>query len=145
MIDKILNLLDSWNIKKKKIVQNKKTIFIKERDILFINMGQNIGVEQDGKGTEFLRPVIVYKKFNQKQFLGIALTSQEKFGKYYFQFQYLPSKKSYAILSQVRVFDTKRVRYKSGVIDKNNFYKLHKNLVEVVTPTECRRVPKEYR
>ena len=144
VIENILKLLDKWMVRKKVIVQKKKTIFIKERYIVFINMGQNIGVEQDGKGSEFLRPVIVYKKFNNSQCLGIPLTSQVKSGKYYFEFEYLKDKKSYAILSQVRVLDTKRVKYKSGVINKEDFKHLHKKFCEVVTPTECRRVPKEY-
>jgi len=145
MLENIKKLFNLWNDKKQNITQNKKIIHIKERDILFINMGKNIGVEQDGKGEEFLRPIIVYKKFNNSQFIGIALTSQEKSGKYYFKFQYLKDKKSYAILSQIRVYDTKRVKYKSGVINKEDFNTLHEKFCEVVTPTECGRVPKEYK
>jgi len=49
MLENLLKLLDKWNSRKKIIEQKKKTIFIKERDIVFINMGQNIGVEQAGK------------------------------------------------------------------------------------------------
>ena len=45
MLNKILELLEQWNIKKKIIEQKNKTIFIKEQDILFISMGKNIGYE----------------------------------------------------------------------------------------------------
>jgi len=45
MLNKILELLEQGNIKKKIIEQKNKTIFIKERDILFISMGKNIGYE----------------------------------------------------------------------------------------------------
>jgi ABC-type molybdate transport system substrate-binding protein len=145
MIEHILERLDKWHTKKREVAQNRKTIFVKERDIVFLTMGQNIGVEQDGKGSELLRPVVVYKKFNNSQFLGIPLTSKVKQGKHYFEFQYLSSKKSYAILSQVRVFDVKRIKYKSGTISKKSFQKLYKDFCDLVTPTECRRVPKEYR
>jgi len=140
MIDKILNLLDSWNIKKKKIVQNKKTIFVKERDILFINMGQNIGVEQDGKGEEFLRPVIVYKKFNNNMFLGIPLTSTLKDNRYYFLFEFQSKtdgiRQNSAILSQIRTFDTKRVKFKLGFINKKDFSELHEKLLECIKPND---------
>lgn len=133
-ISDLLALFDRWNNKKKDIHTNKKSIFVKERHIVFITMGQNIGYEQNGKGEEFLRPVIVYKKFNNNQFLGIPLTSQEKSGKYYFEFSYQNSKKSYAILSQLRVFDTKRVKYKSGTINLEDYEKLIIEVVKVVTP-----------
>ena len=45
MLNKILELLEQWNIKKKIIEQKNKTIFIKEEDILFISMGKNTGYE----------------------------------------------------------------------------------------------------
>jgi len=52
-----------WNTKKIDTHINDAIIGIKERDIVFIKMGKNIGYEQDGKGEEFLRPVVIYKNF----------------------------------------------------------------------------------
>ena len=140
MIENILKLLDKWHSKKKLVAQKKKTIYIKERDIVFINMGQNIGVEQDGKGKDFLRPVVVYKKFNNSMFLGIALTSTQKESKFYYSFSFKSKtdgiRKSSAILSQIKAFDTKRIKFKLGVVGKDDFNELHSKLLACIKPKE---------
>ncbi len=140
MINKILEIFDKWNNKKKIITQKSKTIFVKERDIVFINMGQNIGIEQDGKGDEFLRPVVVYKKFNNSMFLGIPLTSSLKDSRFYFNFEFNSKtdgiRRSSAILSQIRAFDTKRVKFRLGIIEKDDFSHLHSKLINVIKPKD---------
>ena len=134
----LVELFDSWNILKKRSHTSQKIIGIKERDIVFLRMGQNIGYEQDGKGEEFLRPVVIFKKFNKNIFLGIPLTTKKKENRYHFEFSYTnrSSKEiqNSAILSQVKMFDTKRVKYKSGVIKKDDFLKLYDRFVEVTKP-----------
>ncbi|MEA2018463.1 MAG: type II toxin-antitoxin system PemK/MazF family toxin, partial [Campylobacterota bacterium] len=70
-------------------------------------VGVNVGFEQDGDKS-FLRPVLVYKKFNKHVFLGIPLTSQIKDNKFHYEFEYTDSKRSFAILSQLKLFDIKR-------------------------------------
>ena len=139
-LEDIKNLFLQWSSKKIDTHLNDKVIGIKERDIVFIKMGKNIGYEQDGKGEEFLRPVVIYKKFNKNMFLGIPLTTKPKNTKYYFEFEYQTKRKksvvNSAILSQLRVFDTKRVKYKSGVISKELFVELHKELQEIISPAD---------
>jgi dTDP-4-dehydrorhamnose 3,5-epimerase len=102
-----------------------------------MKMGYNIGYEQNGKGKEFLRPVLVYKKFNNRVFLGIPLTSKKKKDKFHCEFEYKKGKKSYAILSQIRLFDIKRAKYKDGKISTDNFQWLQNKLLDlVVTPLQ---------
>jgi len=140
IIENLFKLLDIWNNKKKNISKKDKVIFIKERDIVFINMGQNIGIEQDGKGDEFLRPVVVYKKFNNNMFLGIPLTSSLKDSRFYFNFEFDSKtdgvRQSSAILSQIRAFDTKRVKFRLGIINKNDFSDLHYKLINLIKPKD---------
>ncbi len=123
--------LDIWNIEKKIINNRVRTKHFKERDIVFISLGENIGFEQNGKGKKFLRPVLVYKKFSSSVFLGIPLTSQEKKGKFYKQFSF-KEKDSFAILSQIRLFDSKRIEYSLGTISKGNYMKIQKKLIELL-------------
>jgi len=138
LIDTIIELFEKWNILKQKSNFNKKIIGIKERDILFVKMGQNIGYEQDGKGEEFLRPIVVLKKFNKNMFLGIALTTQKKENKYHFEFKYTNKSKKIvinsAILSQVKMYDTKRAKYKSGMISIENFKMMYERFIKVTKP-----------
>ena len=54
----------------------------KEREIWICNVGENIGFEEDGKGNEFIRPVLILKVFN-KQFCHIVpLSKTNKGGKF---------------------------------------------------------------
>ncbi len=128
---------DKWNNIKKAINKNNNIIKFQQRHIIFMKIGTNIGYEQDGKGEEFLRPVLVYKKFNNRVFLGIPLTSKEKSDKFHFLFEYKKDKKSFAILSQLRLFDIKRAKYYDGKISKKQFERLQKKLLNLmVTPLQ---------
>ena len=126
---------DKWNNLKKDIHLNSSLIGFSQYEIIFMKIGSNVGFEQDGKGKDFLRPILVYKKFNNHVFLGIPLTSKVKKDKFHFEFEYKKGKQSFAILSQIRLFDIKRAKYKDGKISKDNFVKLQNKLQElIVTP-----------
>lgn len=84
-------------------------------------MGANVGLEQDGKGPDFLRPVIILRKFNHDIFWAVPLTKSNKslsdrVGVYYFEFSFVPGIQSRAILSQVRLIDGRRLGYKVGTL-----------------------------
>ena len=138
-------LFNSWNILKQTKHFSKKTIGIKERDIVFIHMGQNVGYEQDGKGDEFLRPIVITKAFNKDMFLGIALTTKIKEDRFHFKFRFTNKNNTCidncAILSQVKFYDTKRIKYKTGTMNKDDFLNMYEKFLEItkpkcVTPTE---------
>lgn len=122
---------DRWNIQKKITdnTENKNTFH--EREIWFIKVGENVGFEQNGKGEEFLRPVIVYKKFSKNVFLGIPLTKSIKEGKFYSSFDF-QGKKSNAILSQIRLFDSKRLKYKIGKMSVGDYGRVKEKLIELM-------------
>ena len=126
-----MNTFDTWNTLKKKINNKKNTKTIRERDVFFISLGENIGFEQNGKGERFLRPVLVLRKFSSHLFLGIPLTSQKKEGRFYAEFSF-KGKTSTAILSQIRLFDAKRIEYFSGKISVGNFLEIKKKLIELI-------------
>jgi sulfate adenylyltransferase subunit 1 len=128
-------IFEQWNEKKQIIHNEKKYLKFRERDILFLSVGKNIGNEQYGKGEEFLRPVLVYKKFNKRTFLGIPLSSVEKNGSYYFSFNYTKDIISTANFSQIKTFDIKRAKYRSGVINEQDFEKLSKKLIKLLEIT----------
>jgi mRNA-degrading endonuclease toxin of MazEF toxin-antitoxin module len=122
---------DKWNTQKKfvDLTGNKKVFH--EREVWFIAIGENIGFEQNGKGEEFLRPVIIYKKFSRNVFLGIPLTKTKREGKFYADFE-LHGKTSTAILSQVRLFDSKRLKYKIGKMSVGDYRKIKEKLIELI-------------
>ena len=97
-----------WMAVKSEVNNNFERPTYKEGDVYWICIGENVGFEQDGKGELFARPVLVIRGFSREIFWGIPLTSQRKKGEFYFEFE-MDGRKSVAILSQLRVFDTARV------------------------------------
>ncbi len=117
----------NWNKQKIDLIRNKNRLFFHEREVWFTSLGLNIGFEQDGKGNNFLRPVLVLKRFSQEVLWCIPLTKRQKEGRYYFPF-ILNDKVSVAILSQMRLIDSKRLQYKIGDIDKKFFTQIKEKL-----------------
>jgi mRNA interferase MazF len=118
---------NNWNEIKITIENENIIVGFKERDIFYMNMGKNIGFEQDGKGENFVRPVVIIKGFNKNMFFGIPLSTKIKEGKFYYKFQFQKKDelvKNIALLSQMRLFSTKRLLNKIGVISKEDFESL---------------------
>ncbi len=136
-MNKNIKSFDRWNNCKKYTHEVKNIIKFQQFQIIFMKVGLNVGYEQDGKGDEFLRPVLVYKKFNNRVFLGIPLTSRIKNDKFHFKFEYKKGKKSFAILSQIRLYHIKRAKYCDGKISKKQFANLQNKLLDlIVTPLQ---------
>ena len=118
---------NNWNEIKITIENENIIVGFKERDIFYMNMGKNIGFEQDGKGENFVRPVVIIKGFNKNMFFGIPLSTKIKEGKFYYKFQFQKKDelvKNIALLSQMRLFSTKRLLNKIGVITKKDLESL---------------------
>ena len=122
---------DRWNVQKKITHSNENKRTFHEQEIWFIKIGKNVGFEQDGKGEEFLRPVIVYKKFSKNVFLGIPLTKIMKESRFYQTFDF-HEQKSVAILSQIRLFDSKRLKYKIGKMSINDYCCVKEKLIALI-------------
>jgi len=121
---------DRWNKKKKALHADQPRVFFHPRELWFAHLGTNIGFEQDGRGAEALRPVLVIRKFNNEVFWALPLTLRDKpHNPYYAAFQYAPFPEvegapllsSIAILSQLRLIDAKRLRYKIGTVPEDTF------------------------
>jgi len=123
---------DNWNKKKKDIDYNIKNILPAKRQVWWISVGLNIGVEEDGKNSNFERPVLVIKVFSRQCFLGIPITSSNKINKrYYFPIEH-KNNKYFLILSQIRLFSTKRLSRKIFKINSQKFIKIKKELKKVI-------------
>ncbi len=129
------NKFDNWSFVKQKLDAKDKSMFFNERDILFISIGQNVGYEQYGKGEEFLRPVVVIKKFNRELFLGIPLSTKIKKGYFFHQISF-KNRINTALLLQVRTFDAKRIKYRLATLGTKEFKKLTEKFKQTITPTQ---------
>ena len=90
-----------WIHCKFKINELTRTHIIKQGEVYWCSLGINIGDEQNGKGVDFRRPILVFKKFNNNIFLGVPLSTKNKENKYYIQVTVKDVIQS-AMISQIR-------------------------------------------
>lgn len=123
---------DVWNKLKKEIDGINADFFVQTRQIWWCSIGLNVGSEQNGHGENFERPVIVIRKYTSDTFLCVPLTTKEKDGNYYYKVQDSSGNISFAILSQAKVLDRKRLRRLIGLISYKEFHEIvksYKNLL----------------
>lgn len=123
---------DKWNNLKKEIEnKNHKPPYYKELDVWWLSVGRNIGYEEYGKGRNFVRPVLILKKFNMFLFIGIPLSTKLKDNPYYLEIN-LKERKVSALISQIRVFSTKRMSNKLGELDKKEYQKVLEEVGDIL-------------
>lgn len=118
-----------WAVLKQDIHFNRQAPYFKEREIWWTSIGYNIGNEQNGRNDMFERPVLVLKRFNSFVFLGLPLTGKAKEGKHYYPIN-IDGRETSVIISQIRLFDSKRLIRKMTVLDEDNFIKIKNKFCE---------------
>lgn len=126
------NNFDAWNEIKQVTDMRTEPRNVSVGDVVFIRMGKNVGYEEDGKGDSFLRPVVVLRKYNKSIFTGIPLTTKEKTSVYYYDMGLVGGVHNHAIVSQLRLYDTKRVEYPAGHAGKEVMRGLRERVAQVV-------------
>jgi mRNA interferase MazF len=131
---------NEWNKVKQNINKKDRCFYVKPREVAWIHLGENVGDEENGKGENFQRPVMVLKVFNKNIFFGIPLSTKIKnSNKYYFEALLISKTEdnSHKVLKSVfqentrsvmlthaRLYDTKRVIGHVGYIKKEDFEKI---------------------
>ena len=116
-------IFDEWNEIKKELDGSKQG-YVKAGKIYWLSVGRNIGTEIYGKGDKFLRPVLVVKTVFKKAFIGVPISSKTKNKSdfLYHKFTDTDGKEQVALLTQIRLFDTKRViNARKGGITSEDF------------------------
>lgn len=93
----------------------------RESYVYWVNLGENIGVEEDGKSDAFSRPAIIVRGFSRNLVWIVPLSHTKRTGEYYYPFT-LEGKYSNALLSQLRSVDAARIgREVLGKVDFQDF------------------------
>lgn len=124
---------NAWTKLKRKI-HNRTDIpaGYKEREIWWVALGHNIGVEQDGKNENFDRPVLIIKGFSKYQFWAVPLSTTDKDGPYYHKVV-VNGVVSNVLLSQLRVLDTRRFIRKYGMLNSKDFAEIKLKLIDFLS------------
>ena len=100
-----------------------------------MKMGQNVGFEQNGKGKDFVRPVVILKKITNDMFIGVPLSTQLKDGDWFYKFTFKKNDKvsnNIAIIPQIKMYSTKRLLNRIGKINLENFDELKQKIKDFI-------------
>ncbi len=122
---------NKWNDLKQKLDKEHRAPTFKEREIWWCSIGVNVGHEENGKNQLYNRPVLIVRKFNNHIFLGVPLTTKIKENKFYHTIHFKGNNQS-AMLSQIRVWESKRLTHKMGEITGEQFEEVRRGVRELI-------------
>src|SRR5438046_2113469 len=97
---------DEWGKKKEEIHNTGREPYFYEGEIWWCSLGVNIGTEEDGKNSQFERPVLVISKINARTAIVVPLSSKMLLNNLYRVD--IKSVHSQAVLSQIRTVSAYR-------------------------------------
>ena len=122
---------DRWNEIKKSIHANPDTFGVHGREIWWLSLGVNVGVEIDGKSKDFERPVLILRKFNREMVWVLPMTSKGGDPKFYEKYLF-GDREYFVVITQIRTISTKRFLRKIGMMKKADFDRIKERLVKFV-------------
>lgn len=117
---------DGWNETKKKTDSRREAPFYHEREVWWCTLGVNVGSEENGSGEEYRRPALILKGLSMETCIIVPLTTSAKDHPLRIVVGLIGGKQARAILSQMRVIDTKRLVRKMKYLDVNAFEQIRK-------------------
>ncbi len=122
-----------WKILNNGLFWNKLLIdYPKQRQVWYVHLWVNVWFEQDGKGNDYKRPVIILKVV-WSMYVILPMTTTWKDSAYYFSLPYhYFNKPSWILLSQIRVIDRKRFIEKIWYISQDDFSLVKQKLTELI-------------
>lgn len=120
------------NVKEKVDELDTNNNYFKEREIWWCYLGENIGFEQNGKGDLFLRPVLIFKKFNRKLCWVIPLSTKLSKGNFFFPVLSESNKIRIATIPQLKMIDVKRLSNKIDSISKTELEFIREKVIEFI-------------
>jgi len=117
---------DGWSGRKKELHKRSDAPFYCQREVWWCALGINIGFEQDGSGIEYYRPIIILRGLSRQTCLVVPLTTSTNDHPLRPRVGIIENKEARALLSQIRVIDTKRLIRKMGYVNKSSFEKIQK-------------------
>ena len=122
---------DNWNMRKKETHVKQSLPLFSEREVWWCQLGVNVGSEEDGKGANYLRPVLILRKFNKNIFYGLPITSKRKEDIFHAVINSGEIQGS-VILSQIRLIDAKRLSHLFSKITGKDLDDIKKKLKELI-------------
>ncbi|MDD2758218.1 MAG: type II toxin-antitoxin system PemK/MazF family toxin [Patescibacteria group bacterium] len=131
-MEEVLKRFVSWIKIKVKIHVSDRLVYFREGEIWWVNLGANVGHEEEGKNDNFERPVLVLKKFNKHLLWAVPTTTKTKEeNPYYYQYE-LGGIEYAVILPQLRALSSKRLIRKVGIFPLVDFEKIREEMQKLI-------------
>jgi mRNA interferase MazF len=131
-MEEVINRFVAWIRIKTRIHLLDKIIYFREGEIWWVNLGANVGHEEEGKNDNFERPILVLRKFNEHLLWALPLTTKTKEeNPYYYQYE-LDGKEFAAILSQLRALSSKRLIRRIKMFPIDDFEKIREEIRKLI-------------
>lgn len=117
---------NAWNEEKKHIHGKEENKLYHERQMWWCSLGVNVGFEQDGTGEKHHRPVLVLKAMSRETCYVIPLTTSTRKHRLRISIGKVEGREATALMSQIRLIDTKRFVNKIGFLDQDIFVSVRK-------------------
>jgi hypothetical protein len=127
-----------WHIRKLAINSAATTQFFREREIWWTAVGYNVGIEEDGKGAKYSRPVLVLRKLGRRHFYGLPLSTTKAKGTYYFPITTLGVHDN-ILLAHMREFDARRLANKIGSIDQPTYDLIIEAFIRIIKTSHMKK------
>ena len=114
-----------WMVVKARVNNYAPVRSIKEGEVWWAAIGENVGVEIDGKSDNYSRPVLIFKKHTGLCFTGIPLSSKLHKGSWYVSFVFKNNLEN-AVVVQASLMSTVRLYEKIGEVSKGDFARIQK-------------------
>ncbi len=131
-MEEILNRFIAWIRIKIKIHLSDRAVYFRGGEIWWVNLGANVGHEEEGKNDNFKRPILVLKKFNEHLLWAVPLTTKIKKGHpYYYQYEFGGAQYA-AILPQLRILSSKRLIRRIGMFLPKDYGKIREEIEKLI-------------
>ncbi len=120
MDEYLLKLVEWTKLKARLHLFGEREVYFREREIWWVNLGFNIGREQNGKQKGFERPVLVLRKFGGDVLWVLPLSSKTQPRRFTHTI-FHNGKQQTVLLSQLRLISRKRLIRKVGRLSAAEF------------------------
>jgi len=122
---------DKWNVEKKRLHSMGLRKSAHQRDVWWCALGLNLGSEEDGKGWNYLRPVLILKSFGNVicTILPISTSNKEHWTK--IEIGFINNRPSKILLNQIRSVDTRRLIRKICRLDNSKYEEIRKAVRDI--------------
>ena len=123
-------LLQWFDVKQRLRETQRSEPVVSDWEIWWVNLGENIGMEINGKSRDFSRPAVIFKKLSCQFYLVIPTTTKPRIGSWFVPIHH-EGRDMWVCLHQIRSVDYRRLRSKLGRVNatealtiRNTFLKL---------------------